>query len=508
MRTTNPLLEVRGVTMKYPGVTALRGVGLTLQAGEVRALLGENGAGKSTMIKIIGGLQAPTEGQLILDGEVVQFAGSLASQSAGISVVSQEFRLVPQLTVAENIFLGHESTRGGLIHRGKQRERARLLLDQLGLDISPNRRVDSLTVADQQLVEITRALSREFSLLIMDEPTAALNESEVQSLLLMVEKLRERGTAILYVSHRLPEVLRIADTATVLRDGEVVADITMEGVKESHLIELMLGKALDADIKPVHNKSVQDAVPIVEVSNLRTAGITEPISFSVRPAQILGVAGLVGSGRSELLKAMFGARRVTSGTITINGTAVDTSSPASAIAAGTFMLGEDRKSEGILPHLTVLENTVISAPTKSFFDLRGWFINQPAERATFGELKENLRIRVDRPDRLIGSLSGGNQQKVLFGRAVLTKCKVLLLNEPTRGVDVGAKVEIYQIIRKLAAEGVAVVVSSSEAAEIAAVCDSCIVLYAGQLHETLPSHMVNEDNIVASSLGQRIEKVA
>ncbi|WP_183086309.1 sugar ABC transporter ATP-binding protein [Mycetocola tolaasinivorans] len=505
MSTKPPILEVRQITKSYPGVTALKDATLTLRPGEIRALLGENGAGKSTMIKIIGGLQAPTSGELHVNGAPVVFSGSLDSQNAGISVVSQEFRLVPQMTVAENIFLGHELTRGGLISRREQTERARELLDQLGLDISPGRRIDSLTVADQQLVEITRALSRDFQVLIMDEPTAALNEAEVQKLLAMVEKLRDRGAAILYVSHRLPEVLRLASTATVLRDGQVVADISMEGVQEPELVELMLGKALEAESRDSHERGWNpDDAAVLEVTDLRTAGISQPISFGVRPGQILGVAGLVGSGRAELLKAIFGAQRVQSGAVRVGDARVDTSSPAGAIGSGIFMLGEDRKAEGILPHLSVLENTVISEPQRGLFDPRRWVIGRREERKTFGELKEGLRIRVDRPERLIGALSGGNQQKVLFGRAVLTQCRVLLLNEPTRGVDVGAKAEIYQLIRKLAADGVAIVVSSSEAAELAAVSDDCLVLYAGAHLDTLPPELVTEDNIVAASLGQRI----
>lgn len=502
------LLEMTGITKRYPGVTAVHNASLSLQAGEVRALIGENGAGKSTLIKILGGLQAPTEGEIRLEGVLQQFWGSLDSQSAGISVVSQEFRLVPQLTVAENIFLGHEPTKGGLIDRKHQRKRAAELLGQLGLDISPNRRIDSLTVADQQLVEITRALSRDFSVLVMDEPTAALNGSEVEKLLTLVERLRERGTAILYVSHRLPEVLRIADTATVLRDGEVVADISMEGVTEAKLVELMLGKTLEAEVRSGHDHDVNDLPVSLAVDELLTGGVVEPISFGVRPGEILGIAGLVGSGRAELLRAMFGVQKVTSGSVSVKGVRLDSSSPAGAIASGMFMLSEDRKSEGILPHLNVLENMVISEPRRGLFDLRRWFISRPAERVTFGQLKENLRIRVDKPDRAIGSLSGGNQQKVLFARAVLTQCSVLLLNEPTRGVDVGAKVEIYQLIRKLASQGVAVVVSSSEAAELATISDSCLVLYAGQLHGRLAPSQVTEDSIVAASLGQPIESEA
>jgi len=504
--TSMPILEVRGLTKVYPGVTALDDVDLSVRSGEVRALLGENGAGKSTLIKMIGGLEEPTAGEIFVDGSPVRFTSSVDSQAVGISVVSQEFRLVPQMTVAENIFVGQEISRFGLISRRDQNERSRELLAQLDLTINPSRRIDSLTVADQQLVEISRALSRDFSILVLDEPTAALNESEVNKLLSLIEKLRERGTAILYVSHRLPEVLRIADVVTVLRDGRLVADMEMEGIDEDRLVELVLGKALKAETKLVRgaNRKASGAV-VLSVDGLRTKGVNAPVSIEVHEGEIVGVAGLVGSGRTELLKSLFGAQRMTAGVVKVDGVRVAVSSPADAVGAGIFMLSEDRKAEGIIPHLTVLENSVISARNGAAGAPRGWFIGHQQERATFGQLKERLRIRVDRPDRMIGSLSGGNQQKVLFSRATLTDCRVLLLNEPTRGIDVGARVEIYQLIRKLAAGGVAVVVSSSDAAEIAAVADNCIVMYAGYSHQTLRGDQTTEDNIVAASLGQQIE---
>ena len=321
--TTMPILEVRGLTKVYPGVTALDDVDLRVRSGEVRALLGENGAGKSTLIKMIGGLEEPTAGEIFVNGSPVRFSSSLDSQAVGISVVSQEFRLVPQMTVAENIFVGQEISRFGLISRRDQNERSRELLAQLDLTINPSRRIDSLTVADQQLVEISRALSRDFSTLVLDEPTAALNELEVNKLLSLIEKLRERGTAILYVSHRLPEVLRIADVVTVLRDGRLVADMEMEGVDEDRLVELVLGKALKAETKSVRgaNRKASAAVAL-SVDGLRTKGVNAPVSIEVHEGEIVGVAGLVGSGRTELLKSLFGAQRMTAGVVKVDGVRV------------------------------------------------------------------------------------------------------------------------------------------------------------------------------------------
>jgi len=502
------LLEASGVTVRYPGVLALSDVGLAVRAGEVRALLGENGAGKSTLIKVIGGLERPSAGSVRVDGREVRLHTSNQAQAAGISVVSQEFRLVPQLTVAKNIFLGHELRRGGLVDGRSQRARSADLLEQLDIDISPTRRIDSLTVGDQQLVEITRALSRDFAILVLDEPTAALNELEVDKLLTLVERLRDDGKAVLYVSHRMPEIMRLAGTATVLRDGEVVGNVRLDEVDEGRLVELMLGRRLETAEVPPATAPASTGEAVLSVRGIRTPGLAAPVSFDVAAGEVVGVAGLVGSGRTELLQAVFGAQRVTGGEVWVHARGVDTSSPAGAIAAGVFMLSEDRKAKGILPHLTVLENLVLSEPPKPVTDPRRWLLDRRGERGTFGRMKEDLHIKVDRPDRPIGTLSGGNQQKVLFGRAVLTDCSVLLLNEPTRGVDVGAKTEIYDLIRSMAARGVAVVVSSSEAGELATLCSRCMVLYAGRVAATLTGDEVTEDAVVTAALGQRGQDAA
>ena len=506
MSTTIPVAAAVDVSRQYPGVRALDAVSLQLFPGQVHALVGENGAGKSTLIKMFGGLEQPTEGELRVNGEAVRLRNPQDSHLAGISVVSQEFRLVPQLSVAENIFLGHELTRGGLIDRRASRKEARRVLSELGLKLSPDRRVGSLTVADQQLVEITRALSREFSVLIMDEPTAALNEAQVETLLTLVERLREHGTAILYVSHRMPEIIRIADVITVLRDGRVVGHLQRGETKETELIELMLGRSVTAMTHAGPAAAEATTERCLAVDGFECAGLVEPVSFDVAPGEVLGIAGLVGSGRSELVRGVFGLLRRRAGTVRISGAELALHSPADAIDAGMFMLSEDRKAEGIVPHLTVLENLVISARGERS-RRAGMMIDRKAEVSTYQGMRDRLRIRADRPDRLIGTLSGGNQQKVLFGRAVLSNCQVLLLNEPTRGVDVGAKVEIYELIRQLAGEGVAIVVSSSEAAELAAVSDRCLVLYAGRAAGVLPPSNMTEEAIVAASVGQPIGEV-
>ena len=489
------------MTKRYSGVQALKGVSLSLLPGEVHALVGENGAGKSTLIKIFAGLEAPSTGTVTVSGEAVQFTGPHDAQLAGISVISQEFRLVPQMTVAENMFLGHEPRRLGLVDRATARRLTREPLRELGLDISPDRRVDSLTVADQQLVEIARALSREFRVLIMDEPTAALTEVEVDKLLSLVERLRETGCAVLYVSHRLPEIFRIADRISVLRDGELVAQMATAETTIDELVTHMLGRELEAATTDVHHGEAPGngttQAPVLTVQGLRCKDLVEPVDLQVSSGEILGIAGLVGSGRSELMRAMFGVIPATFSRYEVDGESLSPRSPADAISKGVFMLSEDRKAEGIVPLLSVLDNAVVAQ--------RRWgrlLLDRRKDQENYDAMREKMRIKAADPGNLITSLSGGNQQKVLLGRALLSDCRVLLLNEPTRGVDVGAKVDIYQLIRELAATGVAVIVSSSEAAELVAVADRCLTLYAGRVSGLLQGDAISEPQIVAASLGR------
>ena len=481
-------------------MAALRGVSLRLAPGEVHALVGENGAGKSTLINILAGLIQPSKGSLFIDGAEQRFAGPQASQQAGISVISQEFRLVPQLTVAENIFLGHEPRRGGLIDRQKVRQLTRTPLRELGLDISPDRRVASLTIGDQQLVEIARALTREFRVLIMDEPTAALSEVEVERLLSLVERLRDRGTAILYVSHRLPEVFRVSDRISVLRDGQMVASLATADSSVDEVVTHMLGRELDA--QPQHQPLSLSAngsrgPDALEVLGLRCKGLSSPVDIRVSPGEVIGIAGLVGSGRTELMRALFGVIPCTFDDFKVSGQAVHPQDPADAIGKGIFMLSEDRKTEGIIPVLSVLDNVVVAQRSWGRF-----LLNRAKDNSSYASMKQRMRIRAHSPHVPIVNLSGGNQQKALLGRALLSNCRVLLLNEPTRGVDVGAKVDIYRLIRELAATGVGVIVSSSEAAELVAVVDRCVTLYAGAMIGELAGGRITEEDIVAGILGR------
>lgn len=498
------VLQVTDVVQEYPGVRALKGVSLEIRSGQVLGLVGENGAGKSTLIRILGGIEQPVSGTVTVGGVERRFKSSADSQAAGVSVVSQEFRQVPQLTVADNIFLGHELTSGGIVQRGRTRARATELLGELGLDLDADRPVSSLTVGDRQMVEIARALSRRFDVLIMDEPTAALNAAEITRLHVIVKRLAEQGKAVVYVSHHLAEIFAICDDVAVLRDGALVAHTPTAELDEPRLVEHMLGR------KPQsyeHVATVQEAADVrLDVRELAVPGVADPVSLTVNRGEILGLAGLVGSGRTELTRALFGDLVALGGTVRVDNRVVRLRSSREAVANGIFMLSEDRKSEGILPHLDVTENAVASRDRRSLPWKNRVLPLRRNESAVFLKLREDLRIRVPHGRQLIGNLSGGNQQKVLLGRALLSGCSVLLLNEPTRGVDVGAKVDIYQLIRKLADTGVAVIVSSSDAPELSAIADRCAVYFAGRRVAELRGSDVTEENIVGASVGQTAQE--
>ena len=497
------LVEVTDIVQEYPGVRALKGVSLTLESGQVKGLVGENGAGKSTLIRILGGIEHPVSGELRVSGKQQCFRNSAEAQAAGISVVSQEFRLVPELTVADNVFLGHELTLGaGVLDKKQSQTRTQELLDRLGLDLDPRRPVSSLTVGDRQMVEIARALSRDFDVLIMDEPTAALNGAEIERLHEIVGRLAQQGKAIVYVSHHLNEIFEICDDVAVLRDGEMVHEAPTSELDEAGLVEHMLGRKPQALERAQSGSTGTDERLVVE--DLKVPGVKDPVTFSVRAGEIVGLARLVGSGRTEITRSLFGDLPPTSGHVFVDARETKLTSIRHAMNSGIFMLSEDRKGEGILPHLDVTENSMVSRDRSQ---LPWWQRLVPLrkdERSQFERLREQMRIRVPHGRQLIGNLSGGNQQKVLLGRALLSGCSVLLLNEPTRGVDVGAKVDIYQLIRELAAAGVAVVVSSSDAPELAAIVDQALVFFAGAQVAELHGSDVTEDNIVSAAVGQEM----
>jgi ABC-type sugar transport system ATPase subunit len=498
-----PILSLTGISKQFPGVRALDGVDFNLFAGEVHALMGENGAGKSTLINIISGLLHPTSGQILIAGQEVVFANAVQAQKAGISTITQEFNLVPQLTVAENIFLGREPTgRTGLLNWPEIKRRASEVLIQLGLNVPLGQRVSYLSVGDRQLVEIAKALSMDFRIITMDEPTAALNATEVARLFEIIERLKQRGIAVLYVSHRLGEIFKIADQVTVLRDGKRVDTRRLEEVSENDVVTMMLGRALKKEVA-IYEPIAASEKAALSVKNITVPGFLTNISFDLHAGEVMGCAGLVGSGRYELTRALFGLQRISEGKVEINGLPALLNSSNDAMRHSIYMLPEERKVEGIFPDLTVRENLLISAK-RLFRPLTEMLIDANKEERQYEEIRSSLHIRASSSAQRITKLSGGNQQKVMLGRALMSNSRILLLNEPTRGVDVATRVEIHAAIRKLAQTGYAILVSSSDIPELVSVSDRCLVLSAGRAKGVLNRAQINEDNVTALAIGQEI----
>jgi ABC-type sugar transport system ATPase subunit len=446
---------MRGICKRFPGVQALQDASLEVLPGEVHVLLGENGAGKSTLMKILCGQYGADAGTSTLDGELLRSGNPLDAERRGLVMIHQELNLVPGLTVAENIFLGHEPTRSGLIRSDAMRSGARDLLRRLQSDVEPDVPVARLSVAEQQLVEIARALREKARVLVMDEPTAALSDTEIQALFGVIRELCASGVPVIYISHRLKEIFAIGDRVTVMRDGHTVGTRRVGETDVGDLIRLMVGRTIDEQI-PKRAVPVGDIV--LEVEGLYRAGVLEPVDLSVRAGEILGISGLMGSGRTELARAIFGADRVDGGAVRVAGTNVPRKDPPASIATGLGFLTEDRKQQGLMLQRSVLENATLTRLDEiaqfGVLDLR-------AERRLAQRLVDRLGIRAASLDQEVVNLSGGNQQKVVLARWLAARCRVLLFDEPTRGIDVGAKAEIYELIGELVAHGVAVVLISS-----------------------------------------------
>lgn len=470
-----PLLEMRGIEKRFPGVHALKGVDLTLHEGEVLALLGENGAGKSTLIKILGGAHPPSEGVVRVDGREVHIANPAASQEAGIGIIYQEFNLVPHLSARENIFLGRELVHRGFVDVASERRLARELFERLGTRIDPEERCENLTVAQQQVVEIAKALSQEARLLVMDEPSATLTPQEVSRLLGIVRDLRQDGLGIIYISHRLGEVYEIADRITVLRDGEHVGTRPTTELDRDALIELMVGRKLENEFP---RRSSNPGGERLVVNGLGRGRAVRDVSFSVRAGEVVALTGLVGAGRTETVRLLFGADRRDCGTICLDGRELRLRSPRDAIREGIGLLTEDRKAEGLILGQSVREN--FGLPNLDAF-ARAGFVSRREEAARFGEYVETLQIKIPHQEEPARNLSGGNQQKVVLAKWLQRNCDVIIFDEPTRGIDVGAKYEIYLLINKLAEAGKAVLMISSELPEVLGMADRVLVMHEGRL---------------------------
>ena len=470
-----PLLVMKGITKAFPGVKALRGVDLDVHAGEVLALMGENGAGKSTLMKVLGGAHRADAGVLEMDGAEVLFGSPQEARAAGIAVIYQEFNLVPELTAAENIFLGQEATRAGFVARREERRRAADLFRRLGVAIDLDTPCSRLTTAQQQLVEIARALARDTRIIVMDEPTAALTAGEVSRLFEIIRDLQSRGIAVIYISHRLDEIFALADRVVVLRDGRNVGTRPLEGLGRTELIKMMVGREL-ADEYP--RRTVTPGPVRLVVSGLCRGKAVRDVSFAVRAGEILAIAGLVGAGRTETLRLIFGADKKHAGDIILDGRRLDIRSPRDAIAAGIGLLTEDRKLQGLVLGQSVRENFALPnlGPLSQF-----GFVDGRREREAFGRHVDQLRIKVPHQEERARNLSGGNQQKVVLAKWLERDCEVLFFDEPTRGIDVGARHEIYLLMNELAARGKAIVMVSSELPEVLGLADRILVMHEGRI---------------------------
>ena len=489
-------IEVCGVSKGFPGVQALSAVSFSVRRGEVHAVVGENGAGKSTLMKILAGAQAPDEGTVSIHGNVVKQFSPDRARRAGVAIIYQEFDLIPHLSASGNISLGREPHRFGWLRRGEELRRARAALEELGMSAPPRRRVGRLSVADQQLVEIAKALSEDASILIMDEPASALSIAERDRLFAIVERLRAKGLAIVYVSHHLDEVFRLADRITVLKDGQLVATQKTAQTNRDEIITRMVGRKLDQVFPP---RAECVGPPVLSVRSLAAAPRVRDASFDLHRGEIVGLYGLVGAGRTELCEALFGARK-SRGTIELDGQRVRIRSPHGAIRRGIGFVTEDRKSEGLVLGLSVRENLALPSLARR---QRGSLIRAREERGVVDRVIDLLGIRTPSPETLVVQLSGGNQQKVVIGKWLLTEPKVLICDEPARGIDVGSKAEIYAHLRRLADAGMAILMVSSELPEVLGMSDRIVIMRDGRTVGEVPGAEATEEKVMSLALAER-----
>ncbi|EHI0581150.1 sugar ABC transporter ATP-binding protein [Escherichia coli] len=487
-------LQMKHITKRFPGVLALNDVQFSLRRGEVHALLGENGAGKSTLMKILSGVYQPDEGEIIFEDKPVSFSDPLSAQNVGITIIHQEFNLFPELTVEENIFIGREFCKKNRwrLDEKQQRQATIEILQKLNLAIKPDTLVADLTVAQQQMVEIAKAISVNARILIMDEPTAALTETEIESLFRVTRLLKEQGTGIVYISHRLEELALIADRATVMRDGQYISTVDYECVKISDLIAMMVGRDL-GNIYP-RREALQQRVPVLEVNGLTRKGVLNDINFTLYRGEILGFAGLMGAGRTELARAIFGADSIDSGTLKLNGKETVIKDISDAIQQGISYLTEDRKKEGLALNLSVERNIMLG----NYPEYSDRFGNVDSRRCqqTSEEQVKALRIKTPNLEQAALNLSGGNQQKIIIARWVCKDTDILIFDEPTRGIDVGAKLEIYELMNRLVAKGKSIIMISSELPEVLGMCDRILVMRSGRITGELSAKEATQEKIM------------
>ena len=494
-----PLLEVRGVTKRFPGVVALSEVNLTLGEGEVLAVIGENGAGKSTLMKILAGVQLPDEGTTLLDGKPVVIESCRKATDLGISLIHQELNLSDNLTVGANIFLGREPHKMGMINNKEINARSKEVLEKIGLDVSPNTLVRTLSIGKQQLVEIAKAVSTNARVIIMDEPTSSLSAGEAERLFEVVKDLKDRGVSIIYISHRLGEVKHLSDRVVVLRDGENAGQLQQSEINHDAMVQLMVGRDVSQYYALQPHERGETVLKVDEI--VTPAWPEHKLSFDVHKGEIVGISGLVGSGRTELLRVLFGVDQALSGTIKLNGQEVKLLTPLDAINAGMALVPEGRKEQGLIIEMNVKENVSLAGLWRNRKGLGR--LNTDKETEDTDEMIGRLNIKTPSDKQVVRFLSGGNQQKVVLGKWLTMKPDILLLDEPTRGIDVGAKEEVYKLMESLARSGMAVLFVSSELEEILGMSDRVLVMHEGQITGELQRNELSEEAVMQLATGKK-----
>lgn len=486
------LLEMKGISKRFLGVRALKGVDFELRRGEVHALVGENGAGKSTLMKVLTGIYQPNDGEIFFEGKPYAVKNIGEAQALGIAMIHQELNMMNDLTVAQNVFIGREIKKGFWLKDAEMVKETQKIFDRIGIKIDPKMQLGRLTVGKQQMVEIAKAVSRDCKLLILDEPTAALTQTEIEELFRIMEDLKAKGIGMIYISHRMDEINRISDRITVMRDGEYVGTVDTASVTKDDVINMMIGRVVYEDPK-THSEVPDDAEVVLEVKHLSSGNAFNDVSFTLRRGEILGFSGLMGAGRTEVARAIFGADPHDGGEIFVNGKRVNIKTPEDAVKLGIGYLSEDRKRYGLLLDKSITENSALASIDKY---TKGIFINDRRAKAEAKE--ENLKLRTKTPsmDQLLKNLSGGNQQKVIIARWLIRNSDILIFDEPTRGIDVGAKSEIYTLMNQLTKQGKSIIMISSELVEILRMSDRVLVMCEGKKTGELDISEANQENIM------------
>lgn len=497
MTNSEIALQMRGICKAFPGVKALDNVDFEVRKGEVHVLLGENGAGKSTLMKILSGVYAKDGGEIFLADEPVEIHGVREAQALGISIIHQELSMLPDRDIAQNIFLGREPTKNkfGVVDTRKMYEDSKALLLRLGVDLDPKTMIKGLSIAQQQMVEVVKALSIKTRILIMDEPTSSLTQKEIDRLFAIVKNLRESGISIVYISHRMEEIFEIGDRVTVMRDGKYIDTVDVKDTDMGHLISMMVGRTIEHLYNRTYNEPGEEALRTENLTGLRFRNV----NINVHRSEIVGFAGLVGAGRTELVKAVFGYDRIDSGEVYLNGEKMTRHSPKHSVNSGLALLPEDRKTEGLVLEQPIKNNIVQASLTKLF---KNFIVNSKVEIKEAEKYREELRIASPDVIRAVSSLSGGNQQKVVLGKWICTGCNVLIFDEPTRGIDVGAKAEIYELMNKLASQGYAILVISSDQIELLGMSDRIYVMCEGEITAEVDRNTATAALLVSYAIGK------